>query len=235
MSSISPASSRARMVLYRHMCCEPAVKTNVSPLRERGYNSVSGGKRGARPCSGHETHSGRTTGAQSLRARKKTGLEKSGVGTVCFGFWEVSEATRVGRRARERTRRRLPRDLFGHGVHRTCVLVRLYESDVAARTTRREGEFQRGLRFRGRDGGQSRTLRRERSRWSIIVASRRRARGSTPDIARAGDSAGEVRRRSLFAPVRLAEDRTFHIRSRVYILRTWDARMFSVATTVAAR
>lgn len=44
MSSISPASSRARMVLYRHMCCEPAVKTNVSPLRERGYNSVSGGK-----------------------------------------------------------------------------------------------------------------------------------------------------------------------------------------------
>lgn len=94
MSSMSPASSKARMVLYRHMCCEPAVKTNVSPLRETVSLRQWRESWRTTMLRGDETHSGRTTGAQSLRARKKTGLEKSGVGTVYFGFWR--SAKRLG-------------------------------------------------------------------------------------------------------------------------------------------
>jgi len=79
MSSTSPASSRARIVLYRHMCCEPCANANSSPLQDESQTSATPRRRSRGE---RRTHSGRTTGAQSLRARQKTGWPKSGDGTA---------------------------------------------------------------------------------------------------------------------------------------------------------
>lgn len=129
MSSTSPASTSARTVLYRHMCCEPDMKVMTSPLCAR------------RRC---------ISATSKTRERRWNALGEDDRRTVFAGA-EEDGFRKVGRRhcRRQRVIRRssrgwreqltgwrLPSDLLGHGVHCRGILVRFDESDVAVQAQR---------------------------------------------------------------------------------------------------
>lgn len=129
MSSTSPASTSARTVLYRHMCCEPDMKVMTSPLcaRRRCTSATCRDSRAAL----ERTRGGRP--ADSLCGRGGRRVSKSRASAL--RRHRVNDRSSRGSRE-QLTGWRLPSDLLRHGIHRRGILVRLDELNVAFQAQR---------------------------------------------------------------------------------------------------